>query len=179
MMINKLDELMQNKKIASFYMDEEDMERFAVGYVVAANDEYFILAMISPSGLCDGFKLEQVSSIIRIRVDGKYENKILTLAKYHKTKHEEIIFKEDNFISEFLIFAKTKSYIVSLELLNCGFYDVVGYVEKIENGSCVIREIDEYGEEDGVSTVELQDITQISCNSLEESKLKILNKMQY
>lgn len=85
MIINKLEELKKNKKIASFYTNENNTIKFSVGYIIDYNDEYFVLATISPEGLYDGFVLKETSSVTRINVDGKYENKILTLAKYHKT----------------------------------------------------------------------------------------------
>lgn len=175
MIINKLNELKGNKKIASFYTNENDTSKFSVGYIVDFNNDYIAFALISPEGLNDGFALKETSSIIRINIEGKYENKILTLSKYHKTIHENLVFKEDNFVLELLKFAKTKGYIVSLELLNSGFYDVQGYIEKIENNNCFIKQITEYGEVDGISMVELQDISKISCNSSDEKILQILN----
>lgn len=174
-MINKLSELKKNKIIASFYTNENDLSKFSVGYVVDFNDDYIVFALVSPEGLNDGFALKETSSIIRINIDGKYENKILKLLKYHKTTHENLIFKDNNFVLEMLSFAKTKGYIVSLELLNSGFYDVQGYIEKIENDNCFVKQITEYGEVDGMSMVELRDISKISCNSSDEKILEILS----
>ncbi|KOF55772.1 hypothetical protein AGR56_18355 [Clostridium sp. DMHC 10] len=160
-MIKKLDELKKSKKIASFYTNENNTAKFSVGYIVDYNENNFVIAMISPEGKYDGFALMETRSIIRINTDSKYENKILKLIKYHKTVHENLNFKEDNFILEFLKFAQTQDYIVSIELLNSGFYDIQGYIQTIKKDSCIIKQITEYGEYDGIGFVEFSDITKI------------------
>ncbi|WP_238882330.1 hypothetical protein [Clostridium sp. YIM B02551] len=177
-MKRKLEDLKKNKKAASFYTDENNTSKFLFGYIVDYNDDFFIVAMISPDGQYDGFVLREISSIVRINVDGKYENKILELAKHNKIIHEKFTLQDDNFISEFLRFAEQQEYIVSIELLNSGFYDVQGYIEAIEDDNCNIKQVNEYGEEDGVSLIKLIDITKISCNSLDEKVLKVLSTVR-
>lgn len=175
MFIENLHKLKKEKRIASFYTDEDDTSKFMVGYVMDYNDKYFIVAAISPQGLYDGFVLKKTESIFRINMDSIYEKKILSLSKYHKIIYEEISFKEDNLILGLLSFAKIKNYVVSIELLNSGYYDIQGYVEVVDNDGCKIKQITEYGELDGICFVTLSDITQISCNSEDEINLKILN----
>lgn len=178
MFINKLSELKKEKKIASFYTDESNTSKFAVGFVIDYNDDYFIIEMISPQGLYDGIILKETSSIFRINTDGMYENKIMNLSKYYKTTSSDIVFKENDLIYELLSLAKIKNHIVSLELLNSGFNDIQGYVEIIDNYSCIIKQITDYGELDGVGIVKFSDITEISCNSGDEIVLEILANLK-
>ena len=64
---------------------------------------------------------------------------------------------------------------MSIEILDSGYDDVVGYVENVQNGICEIRRIDEYGVEDGKSYMEIQNITQISFESESEKIIQKLN----
>ena len=71
---------------------------------------------------------------------------------------------------------KTKE-IVSIELANSGFNDVVGFVEEKNDGYSKIRQIDEYGFEDGYSYIRVNDITQISYSSQDEKRILKLWKI--
>ncbi|MFA6808845.1 MAG: hypothetical protein WCR27_07615 [Eubacteriales bacterium] len=174
MFIEKLKELKKDRKIASFYTNENNTSKFIVGSVVDFNDDYFIISMISPQGLNDGLVLKETSSIIRINTDSMYENKILALANYHKIKYCDIILNGNNLIFELLSLAKMKNYIITIELLNSGFNDVQGYVGSIENDSCNIKQITEYGDLDGIDLIKISDITEISCNSDDDRIIEIL-----
>ena len=175
MFTKKLKELKENKQIAAFYTNIDDTSKFSVGYVLDYNEDYFLLAEISPKGLNDGFVVNEINNIIRINVDSRYENKIKVLAEYQKTIHENIEFQTDDIVFEVLKFAKIKNYIVSIELINSGFYDIQGYVATIEKDNCLINQVTEYGDVDGMAVIKLSDITKISCNSNDEVTLKILN----
>ena len=76
-----------------------------------------------------------------------------------------------------LLLAKDKNWIVSIELLDSGYDDVVGFVEIVSNDLCEINQIDSYGYYDGVSSIKLCEITQISCNSTDEQLLLKLWKL--
>ena len=175
MFIEELQKLKKSKKIASVYTDGNDTSRFAVGYIVDFSDEYFIIGAISPCGTYDGFVLKEVDTIFRINIDSIYENKIETLTKYHNNTHECINLDKDNLISSLLKFSSDRKYIVSLEILNSGVYDIQGYIQEITNDGCTIKQVTEYGEDDGTALVAFSDITKVSCNSSEESVLNILN----
>lgn len=175
MFIEKLQELKNSKKIASFYTNEYNTSRFNVGYIVEFTDEHFLVAAISPYGKYDGFVLLEVGGILRINTDSLYEEKIEKLTKHYNTVHECISIDEGSLVSGLIQYACAQNYIVSLELLNSGVYDVQGYVKDVTDEGCIIKQITEYGEEDGTTFVLLSDITKVSCNSEDEIMLKILN----
>lgn len=175
MFIEKLQELKNSKKIASFYTNEENTSRFNVGYIVEFTDEHFLVAAISPYGKYDGFVLLEVGSILRINTDSLYEEKMEKLTKHYNTTHECISIDGDSLLSGLIQYACTQNYIVSLELLNSGVYDVQGYVKDVTDEGCTIEQITEYGEDDGLTLIAVSDITKISCNSADEILLKILN----
>ena len=81
---------------------------------------------------------------------------------------------EDSFQAP-LSYGQEAGKIVSLELLSSGYNDLQGFVKEVAKDHCVLRQIEEYGEEDGTSIVELSGITRINCDSFEEQKLLLMH----
>ena len=75
---------------------------------------------------------------------------------------------KDHIFKSLLILAKDSMKIVSLELLESGYSDVTGFVTNVENSLCTLKQVDTFGVEDGVSFVNMNDITQISYSSNDE-----------
>lgn len=171
----KIKTIKENKEIAAYYTNDSHTDKFLVGYLIEFNDDYFILAHISPQGTYDGFLLKEINSIYRVETKNLYLNKILTLAKYYNTTHEKIDFENKNLVLEFLLFAKKQNYVVSLELLNSNNLDSVGYIERLEKDYCEIKQLDDYGQLDGFSLIYYSDIVDIRCNTEDEIILKILD----
>lgn len=64
---------------------------------------------------------------------------------------------------------------ISLEISDSGYINVVGYVENFHNGLCVVNRIDEYGVSDGKAFLEVKSITQITYESEAENIIQKLN----
>ena len=177
---NELKAFYDNRELVSIHSDTSDYGSFAVGYIVGYNEEHYILALISPYGRYDGFVVRERKSIVSVEHGGKYENKIKRLAAYYKTKHEELDLSEDNLYLSMLNFANERNYIVAIELNDGGYQDCIGYVKSIdaESGdkSCIISLLDEYGENDGEAVLLIDDITELSVNTEDEIRLKILHE---
>ena len=169
-----------NRELVSIHSDTSDYGSFAVGYIVGYNEEHYILALISPYGRYDGFVVRERKSIVSVEHGGKYENKIKRLAAYYKTKHEELDLSEDNLYLSMLNFANERNYIVAIELNACGYQDCIGYVKSVEtesgDKSCTISLIDEYGDNDGEAVLLIDDITELSVNTEDEIRLKIIHE---
>ena len=71
-------------------------------------------------------------------------------------------------------YAKDYDEVISVELADSNYYDIVGIVGKIESSVCSFFQIDDYGNSDGVSYVRVNDISSISCGSESERILKSL-----
>ena len=70
-----------------------------------------------------------------------------------------------------LSFAKEREKIVSIELHDSGFADVVGFVDEVDEKVCRIHVIDEYGYDDSCSYVDLNSISQIVLDSEDERRI--------
>ena len=177
------DELMtfyESRELVSIHSDTSEYGSYAVGYIVGYNEVHYILALISPYGRYDGFVVRERKSIVSVEHGGKYENKIKRLAAYYKTKHEELDLSEDNLYLSMLNFANERNYIVAIELNGSGDQDCIGYVKNIntksDDKSCTIILIDEYGENDGEAVLLIDDIIELSVNTEDEIRLKIIHE---
>lgn len=177
MLLEILKESMKNKKIVSIYTNKEETSKFSVGYIIGVDDNYYIIALISPSGMYDGYRIALISDIYRIAYDGKYENSIQQLYNYKNQTHTTINLSKSNLINNFIDFAKEKKLVITLELCNSEAMDVQGYVKELKEREVYINCIDSYGESDGDSVIDLESVSLIVCDSEDESILKTMSQM--
>ena len=168
-MLELLMELCKQKKYVSIYTD--NTSKFIFGQILCVNEYYIIIYMISPDGYFDGLLLKNTYEITRIEIDGQYGNKMKKLLSLYELPECEYSFDEEKILESFLSMAIQTRQIVSIELMNSGCSDIVGFIEKIENGLCTTKLVDEYGAYDGKSFFRMQDITQISYASQDENRV--------
>ena len=176
-MFSILSNLHRQQKMASFYMNFEDMTKFFYGKIIAINESECAIYMLSPDGNYDGIVVKSIDDVIKIEIDGQYEEKMKKLMLLSsKDRCEEYQLDEDNITKSLLKYAANAQTIVSIELLHSGNNDVVGNVLAIEDTVCILRNIDAYGNEDGKTYIRLQDITQLVCASQDEVRISRLLK---
>lgn len=177
---NELKAFCDNMELVSIHSETSDYGSFTVGYIEGYNEEHYILALISPYGRYDGFLVKERKSIVSVEHGGKYESKIERLASYYHTEHESLDLSDDDLRLSMLNFASERNYIVAIELNDGGYQDCIGYVKSVEtesdDKSCTISLIDEYGENDGEAVLLIDDITELSVNTEDEIRLKILHE---
>lgn len=168
-MKEKLLELQKKNKNISIYCCR-DTDRFLYGKLLAVNDDEFALLMYTPLGMYDGIIVKELENITRIEYDGQYEQKMQkVLLKDINLK--DIIIDDSQIARSVLDLSLKQNKIVSIELLNSGIDDVVGFVDEIQENKCTIKLVDEYGYEDGYSCILISDITQVMFNGEKESLL--------
>lgn len=169
-----LNYLQTHKKVASFYYDPADTDVHLTGYVLAFNEDELLIAHITPYGYKDGFILKRISAIYHIDYDGKYEHKIEKLYRLNQQVHEKIDLSQTGngrILHALLDWAVKKNVLATVEFeTNC----LTGFVNKYENDLIFLRLIDDYGEENGTSVVDLNEVLTISVNSTDEQALQRL-----
>jgi hypothetical protein len=60
------------RSMAEIYTDEEDLDRFSVGYVEEVGRETYTLAAIDDEGRFDGRQVGRLEAIIKLTVDSEY-----------------------------------------------------------------------------------------------------------
>lgn len=170
-MLKMLSELCLSRTLVSIYTNCEEPSKFYYGTILAVNDKEIAIDMTLPDGGNDGIVAEKVDKVFRIEMGGQYEKKMKKLCSLNLYKPFEGCLDNNNIMESMLLMALQSKEIVSIELLDSGYDDIVGFVDVIENGQYKIKQIDEYGYEDGYSYVLIKDITKISYSSQYEKRV--------
>jgi len=170
-MLNILMECCKNKKYVAVYTNTSDSSKFIFGRIISVNTNNIAIYMLSPDGYFDGVVVKQIDDVLRVEIDGQYSEKMQKLQSLYNQKPFEYVLDDENIPESLLLIAQQLKQVVAIEIMQSGFDNIVGFVEQIENNLCGIKQIDSYGYEDGISYVRLDEITQISCNSQDESRI--------
>ena len=164
-----LDSLKENRYVM-LYTNFEDTRKFSFCKILSLSEKELAVGMISLDGDEDGVSILCVDSIFRVEWEGQYSKKMEKLCAGKKL-FTDIQFPND----DIMVFAlKTATYsknIVSIELLDSGFDDAVGFVDSIDDGECLVKLIDEYGFADGYSRILIKNITRVTYGSAEEKRV--------
>jgi hypothetical protein len=165
----------ENNKVISIYTTLEDSEKFKCGIVNKLLSKEVIFNHILPNGQYDGYEVFEFSRISKVEKDTKYNRKIEVLKNIYKVEFNDIEVIYDNGFLSLLQYAKNNNKIVSIEILNSGKIDAIGYIANIDEEHCTLRSIDDYGNDDGIVSFEIVDITDLYCDTSDEVLLELLN----
>lgn len=173
-MLKILTELSQNGKPASIYTNREETNKFHYGYVLAVNESVLAIHTLSADGDSDGILVIPTDFVYRVAIDGLYDQKMKKLCSADLPVPLAGKIDPCNIKESLLQAAVETQQIISVELIHSGYSDIFGFVKAIQNDRCKIREVDDYGFEDGDSYVMLDDITQIRYASEDENRIRRL-----
>ena len=157
------------------YRTTSDSESFIFGRVLAFNEDDTAMYLIAPGGAYDGVEVFPTKNILRIDRGGQYIEKMGKLTAFESYAQFGHALEDEDICAQLLSIAEKEHRIISLELLNSGIFDVRGFVREIgEDGGVSVGLVDEYGCDDGISTVLLEDITEISYYSEDEQVIQRL-----
>ena len=174
-MYSELLKAFQSNKNCSFYTDDE-CDKFIYGKIIALNEDEVAIQMYNTDGTCDGVIVKIVSDFFRIEYDSKYNQKMEKLIE--TDTFEDSVEIDGNAVFDSAIkSAIIKNFIVSIELLHSGNENITGLPLSLENGICTVRQIDDYGCDDGVTSFVFNTATQITINAKYEKLLSsLMNK---
>ena len=168
-MIEILKKLLVSGETALIYTDDQNTAKFHYGIICGVNDTEVSINMFNQSGNYDGIIMISSDMVYRIEIDGQYHKKMEKLCS--KTTKSFEMLDNDNIKNSLLNLALETQKIVSLELMNSGCYDIVGFLSDLNNRICQIKVIDEYGLEDGKAFVLTDSITKICYDSEDENNI--------
>ena len=172
-MLKILSKLCSQHSMVSIYTNS-DTNRFHFGIIIAVNDREIAIHMISPDGEDDGIIVLDVDNVFRVEEKGEYLKKMQKLCSTEVIPTYNLNIIDDDIQKSVILYAFNKKGILSIELLDSGYDDVVGFVESIDESECKIRQIDEYGYEDGFSYVDISKITKVTVMSQSEKRIQKL-----
>ena len=80
------------------------------------------------------------------------------------------IFTSDSPYLDLLRHALMEQKVISVELLESGSYNAIGFVKEIDDDVVTIQVVDSYGREDGIVHFSVNDITELQYNSEDEQR---------
>jgi len=170
--------LCATKRNAMFYLSQSN-DTFIYGTVLAVDDLYVALYLISPNGVYDGTLVTEIERIVRVEVGGQYDEKMNILCSGNTLPIWEFSWN-DGIVNSMLNASLKTRAVVSIELLKSGYNDVIGIIQKVSNKQVKLIRIDEYGKEDGEVYFKINAITQIIYMSEEEQTIhKLWNTRNY
>ncbi len=166
-----IDDLHKADSYVAVYDNSADVFQFKFGKFLCMNESRFAMLLISPNGDYDGIVVDNTEDIFRIDSCGRYHEKMAALKSFSIESLSLPCFDPQCIDMSILLYAKELKRLVSIELHDSGYFDVVGLVEDVSEGVCRIHIINEYGESDGCSFINMDSISKISCDSEDERRV--------
>ena len=170
-MINLLKKLCFEQKYICIYTNYSDVSKFIYGKLLFVNDYHVVIYSISPFGKYDGIILKDVNDIFRIEIDGQYATMMNYLINDSELPLCNIQIFNDDAVSSLIKFAAKELKIIAIELNKSGYNDIIGFVQNYNEYICEVKQVDSYGCIDGYSIIKIEDISQISYDSIDEQHL--------
>jgi hypothetical protein len=172
--IQVLADALKEKTLLSVYADKADTESFWVGEICGLSEQYFLGKRYDQYGQYDGFSVFSIDEIYQINISGRYNSKLGTLIDIRGEKIPTPEINGGSLIDDLLEHAQKNSFLVTLQLFGSGFEDLMGFVEEKNSDSVIIRQINLYAEYEGTSTILIDSISEMECNTVEHRNLQML-----
>lgn len=178
-MLNTLKKICQENKFVSVFLNSSNNSKFIYGRPLCVNERFSAIYMLDLSGRYDGILVHRTEDISRIEMDDLYKKKMDELSKIANQASEPCHLDEEHIVESLLQVAQKKGKIVSIEIRDSGYDDVVGFIKSLTSNLCIVKKINEYGMEDGKAIMEIQNITQVSYESESEIIIEKLFNCQH
>lgn len=173
-MNSKIKEIMNLHKLCGIYTNVEATNKFAVGYILRADEKYFIMECIDQYGYSDGYWCKLIENIVEIELDSEYLSSILKLIALNKQeKYPELDFNEDLLVN-LIKYAMENDKICTFQICNSGYDDAVGLIKRLNTDYVEVNAVDRFGKFDGIQILSLKSISHMSCDSCDEIKISKL-----
>lgn len=174
-MIEILKLAMTLKKNVCVYTCDSEISKFLYGRIIFIDNEFFALYMLTPNGENDGILVKRLAVLLMLRwTDSMMKNEKLCPNFDDLISETPIDFENGNALFSIMLEALRTGKPISVELLDSGVDSVIGQVTAVNEKICTVRQIDEYGCDDGIAYVNVPDITQVSYASADNSILLLL-----
>lgn len=146
-------------KIIQCHIDDSDPESFVVGRLVCYDARWIMMKDLSTSGHWNGIALYMRSDIVMVNEATDYLQKILTLVKCWGESEPYVPTLSDDLLSNVLQYARESGRLIALELHRSGVRDITGTIEYLSPNTVLLKQVDEYGFDDGKSYVSIDAIS--------------------
>lgn len=166
---------LKNPEWIEVYSKIDDTSSFVVGKVLSLDDDYVLLGLVHPTGVYDGYIVLSLGKLYQVKEKSKYISRLLMLME-HKNKFSFLpsLMGKHEVLQVFMHQAQQAKWVVSIELNNSGYNDIIGIIQSVNDTTLEVTEITDNGYIDGKTTVECTYITRISADDVNERQLQLL-----
>lgn len=175
-MLNALKEYEKSDEIISIFSECDD-EKFSCVQIISVDKDVLLGRCFGVSGEFQGYTSRQLSQIYSIRVGSDYENRIARLSRLEAVKqHTADLMLQGSQPGDVLLLkhAMDTHRIVTLEFCGSGYDDAQGYIQSLGPEYVEISLRNSSGNKNGIVIVDMDCISSITCDSVEERTLEIL-----
>lgn len=174
-MINKLNKLLKTKTMCEIYADTNNTDKFIVGYVSGVDDEFCLITNFDYYGNYDGIICLTNNDIYRIQTNTRYITAIKKLMGKKNNLIVQSLPAKDILNTVINQLANSKS-ICQIELCDSEFVTLSGIIKTYDcqRGIVELELIDDYGDSDGETIIDVQTVNLITYDSLDTKRLSVL-----
>lgn len=161
--------LINNKKITEIYINENETDRFVLGYILFCDDEWVLIKCINEYGEEDGYLVISKNDIYRLSNDSIYINDMQYIID-NKITFSCLAINDNNVIE----YALKQSSLLAIRLFKSGFDNIYGFVKSKKENNICLECFDDHGNYDGKTCIDINSITSIE---FESKKLSFIAKL--
>lgn len=169
-----LTEHQKNKKMIAIYVNTDERENFAVGYVVNVVNDQLLFLNVGLHGEFDGYTAAYIDDIYRVENDSRYIKKMQQLCSFDLSNILKIE-KEQSAIMSLINTAFKDNGVIKLSVVEKDNV-ITGYIVEKNDKFINVLQLDEYGTDDGNSIIEYDDIIQVCYADLDCYDMQVLHK---
>ena len=163
--VTEIDHLTVEGTLLQFHIDKDNPESFIVSRVVHKDQISLVLSVLTPCGIWDGFLYLKNAAVTGVDIDEDYLNKLLRLSRIKGQCEPKKLYSQLNSLDSILRYSQTRHKVVGVEFYESGGTDLNGIVIGYDDFIVKIHQIDEYGQDDGLSFVKRESITRMAILS--------------
>lgn len=163
-------------RILEFHMDADDPACFVVGRLAGMDAQWFLVQDLTPVGRWNGLALYRKQDLVSVEEGTAYIRKLELLAQCRNEVPPAIPPISADLLRSLLGYAKEKEAVIGLELYSKDYSSIEGVLEELHLEMLCIRQIDEFGRDDGVSYLALDVITRCFVGDEDGTCLELLRK---
>jgi len=175
MFSEKLKEFIKSEEFVLVYTELDDDDKFEFGKIIACDGAFFALKSFAPKGAPDGFTVKRIDDIYEIQLKTIYTHKMSVLIKENGQAEETYVLDNRDLIQSALSYALEHECIVDVYIEDSE-YCRRGFVESVKGDCLTMKQVDTYGNDDGISIIKVSDLEYISCDSVDTRSLMQLYK---
>ena len=170
-----LEKCLKDGKYVCVYDDTEQPNNSSYGKLIGLDEDHYALSAISPEGRNDGIMIRPVDVVFRVNQgDPVYDAKMAVFMKRNGYREESMEVNDKDLIRWGLHLAEEKDWFVLISLRDTNNDDVVGLIQNMDEEICRVQEYDVFGNEAGMDSFLIDDITALWINGEDERKIEAL-----